>query len=294
MAYRRRTTWIKVRTGDINMPMGYNRYGRYGRKLRRRLIKRKRGGSRFSRGYSKSQRAKRAKFSRTNVGEPIGATSCKRFTARDTNPTAYNTRELYTANISIIGRNGSTAFDDIDQRERDVVNFRGIRMHFHLQNLGFNPMHVHIAVLHNKTTDGVAPTTENFFRGSGSTRGLDFSTALNSTDLSTRGINTDKYVILMHKRMFVPGRNEPLEVGVPPTFPDQWSGRSYRTIKKYLKLKRQIRYDGAGTQNQQPIVGNIWLVWWCDNFMQATGTESAPGVLSMADRHVIYYKEPKT
>lgn len=283
--------WVNLRTGDINMPIGYTRYGRYRGTRRLRGIKRKRVQSRFRRGYTKYQRAKRTKFSRTKIGEPVGTTACKRFTTRDTNPTLYNTRTLHTANLSLIARNDGTAAEDIDQRQRDAVNFRGVRMHFGLENLGFNPLHVNIAILHDKTTDGTAPIEDGFFRGSGSTRGLDFSTALNSTDFSTRGINTDKYVILMHKRMLIPGRREPGEG--PPQFPDAYTGKSWRTMKRYLRIKRQIRYDGAGTQNQQPVNGNLWLVWWCDTFLNATGEEVDNGLLRMSDRHVVYYKEPK-
>lgn len=279
--YRPRRRLAFIRTGDINMPMGY-RVGRVGG--RRRLVETRAQ----KRARAKAQAAryrKRGQFSATNIGERVGTGNCKRFTSTDLDVATKATRTLYTENILAVARNNTSAADDIDQRERDVINVRGVRIHFEIANQTDAPLYFHVALLHRKDGE-IAPNGTDFFRGSGSTRGLGFNSNLNSLDFHTRGINTDKYVVLKHMKMHL---INPAAVDAGTGSWPGLSGRSYKSYKVWLPLRRQVRFQDASAQT--PLSGNVYLVYWADGFQTPTTTQPIPDSFSFSLRSVVYYRE---
>lgn len=226
----------------------------------------------------KTRQAKRARFSTRNVGEPVGTSTSKRFTSKDTTSVAKDSRTLYSEELTIIPHSSNNV---IDNRQRNIVNLRGFKicMEF-LNNIG-QTQYFHVAIVSPKNSNSTVETTD-FFRGTGSSRAVDFGQALSSLDFHCRGINTDKYTVLMHKRYRIQGNSN-------STYVDR-SGRNYMNMMMYKKIKRQLRFEQ--TADNSPISGRIFLVYWSDLFATADGTAPTTGAYAVGERHIAYFKEP--
>lgn len=226
---------------------------------------------------------KKQHFSRRQIGERPGSNTTKRFTVLDQSPTILNTRTLYKHELTEIPR---AATNEIDSRMRDILNIRGFKLYMHFDSAASTPRPttVNVAVISPK--DGVLDVSDvGFFRGTGLTRGLDFDpTILNSLDFNTRHINTDKYIILWHKRFLMAERNS----GAAARTNKQ---NSYVMIKKWVGLKRQVRYDGIPEGPPGARTGPVWLVYWIDKYQTAAGPGIPDG--SLACRAVTYFREPR-
>lgn len=225
---------------------------------------------------------KKQHFSRRQIGERPGSNTTKRFTILDQSPTFLNTRTLYKHELTSIPR---AATNEIDSRMRDILNVRGFKLYMHFDSAASaaRPSTINVAVISPK--DGVLDVNETgFFRGTGLTRGLDFDpTILNSLDFNTRHINTDKYIILWHKRFLIAERT-----GTASKTNKQ---NSYVMIKKWIGLKRQVRYDGIPEGPSGARTGPVWLVYWIDKFQTAAGAGFPDA--SLAARAVTYFREPR-
>jgi len=204
--------------------------------------------------------------------------SPKTFTAVDSDPTALATRTFYEQNLTGIPKD--TGANDIDQRQRDLCYVQGFKIITSIQNTGTKPIHFNMAVLMNRTAPGSSPSANEFFRGSGDTRGLDFSSVLlNSNDFRSRPINSDKNVVLMHKRVTIsPPNNTSYEAG--------WKS-SFHTLDCWIPLKRVLTFDNGVCNN------GVYLVYWCDEFNTAAGTLAQASKLTHSQRVITYFKEPK-
>jgi len=218
-------------------------------------------------------------FSPRNFGERVGTSTAKRAVTDDTQVITRDTRTLY--NHSALDIPFGTA---LNQRERNIANVRGIKVCMEVKSLSNEPLYINVAMLAPK--DGVnAVDTNNFFRSSDDTaRARDFDINLNSNEFHCLAINTDKYTILKHKRM----RLIPQGAGTTTTV--SLTGYSYMNLNWWIPLKRQIRWN-AGTN--QPVSGEVQLVYWADQFHTPTGTTPVIGEFSVMRRCVAYFKEPK-
>lgn len=274
-----------IRTGDINMPMGW-RINRVGG---RRLAAYKRAPayvSRPTRAAKKIARktiSKRRKAARAaalaRLGERLGTGTAKRYTGSDTTAVAKNTRTLYATNLSVVARN--TTANAIDSRNRDVINLRGFKVNLEIKNNGTEPLYFHYAILWNKTADIGTPDTLGFFRGSGNKRAIDFSTSLDALDFHTRGINQDKYLVWKHKKFILNGSGAATAISQ--------SGKNYKQLNMYIPIKRQLRF--ATDLDSTPISGNVFFVYWADVFMAPVNTVAATNAYSVSMRNVMYFKE---
>jgi len=239
-------------------------------------------GAKGFRAYQKKRTARNARNAyakhRSSVGKaPSYRGSPKAFTPVDTNPTALTTRTFYEQELTDIPKD--TGVNDIDQRQRDMCFVQGFKMLASLENTGTKPVHFNMAVVMNRTAPASSPSANEFFKGSGSTRGIDFNFLLNSNDFRSRPINGDKNVVLMHKRVTLsPAGTTSYDAGWKP---------SYHNIDCYVPLKRILTFD-AGVANNR-----IYLVYWCDEFNTATSTTPATGKLTFSNRVITYFKEPK-
>lgn len=212
-----------------------------------------RAASNIARWYRRRRGRRPTRFSRSQIGHRVNESTGKRYTIEDS-INNYNTRTLYKIDLTNIPK---TTSNEIDSRQRDIVNLRGFKFCIELQNRLERPLYFNYAVLSPK--NGQTVSEENFFRGSGNGRGLTFSNLLlSSNDFHCRPINADEYIILRHKRYRL--SSLVLEGGSNYT---ENSGKNYMNIMKYVKLKRQIRYDGLDAQSS-PVV----FVFWFDSFLR--------------------------
>lgn len=244
-----------------------------------------RAASTIGRAYKRYKRkgshrtAKRRRF-----GEPVGLSTTKKSTVVDNVDVTRQTRTLYSMNVTDIRKPAAGVAPDIDERSREIVNLRGFKYCMTFNNLTNKPLFVNLAVVVPKTpliTD-IAPTV-GFFRGTGNERALNFANSLNVNDFRCRPINSDRYIILMHKRVMLSGN-------VQTSGYTTGSGASYKVMDGYMKIGRQMRYPtGAG---QTTSINQVELVYWMDGWNNTSGTAPA-NVAKVGQRVISYWKEPK-
>lgn len=234
-----------------------------------------------ARKIGRSYRSFRARKNRQRerVGKaPSEVPSSKIHTALDADPTARDSRTLYQTDVTTIVAAGS--FNDIDNRQRDQVYMSGVKIAISLENTSQKPVHWNVAMVMNRRNPQDAIATDDFFKGSGSGRGLNFSNLLNSNDFRARAINTDANVVLMHKRFTLsPSNSTAYEEGWKPSF---------LCFDDYVPIKRIITYDNGGDANNR-----IHLVFWCDEFNTAGGILPSTNVITQSTRLLTFFKEPK-
>lgn len=210
------------------------------------------------------------------VGMPVGAGNSK-MAGTSRAFTLQNNRTLESYGLlDLIKGSG------IDDRERNIVNFRGVNVCMEIENT-FNlipgrPLYLNVAVVAPKAL--AAPTSipnSDFFRNSGAlNRSIDFSNSLSASEFHCLPINTDLYDVVQHKRHVVG----------PFTSTE---GANCMAIKMYIPVNRQIRYEDAGST---PVGKNLFLCYWVDFLGNPSGaTPTTCGRIS----HDItkYFKEPK-
>lgn len=192
---------------------------------------------------------------------------------------------LRSFNLAQIER--ADAFDQLDRRERDMVNIRGFKICVHFRNKSTAvPFYLHVAVVCPKST--LVVNTGDFLRGHGAVdKNLDLTTAVTSS-LQTwcNGINTDLYTILMHKRYILKYNSQ--DAGT-------WGGKSKSTnivhFQKYMKFKKQLRYDGA---NNTPEADNPFLLFWYDIAERPLGVTAGSAPDLVFSQHIVtYFREPR-
>jgi len=257
-------------------PMAYSN-----RWKRRRLMvtgRSKRRGRQYAKVKSRYRASGRAgsAFSRRNIGEPVGmATNKKHSTVADWQFLA--TRTLAPTPLTDIAK---TTTNEINRRQRDIINLRGFKIHFDFDvtNGKDEFIYVNMAVLSPKDSLTV-PTTE-FYKaeGSSTTRYKSFNTTLSSMQMHYYSINTDRYTILLHKRWEVNRSSR----GV--------GGPTWRAYKKYIKVNRQISYS---SEAQDTCNDPIFIVIWCDQAGVTSGSPAVADVLTYSFLVESIYKEPK-
>lgn len=252
------------------------RYGRRiakwaGRRYKSRYTRRK------GRGYLRG--AKRMRFSPKSFGEQIGSSLTKTRVMNLTNSTSQNTRTLYTLNLTQIPKGQAR-----NERERSLVNFRGVRICIAMRNTTLVPMYVNWAVVHPKVDESAAPSQTNFFRSSASDRGLNFSSALTALQFHCLRMNTDKFTILKHKRFELCPAGNSAQYGAN-------GGWSWKNLEWYIKIKRQLRYEDDSSV--LPVTGNVFLVHWFDReFDDATQGPRADEMV-VQESVISYFRDAK-
>lgn len=259
--------------------------GRYGPTAARAAWKIAKWGIRRYRMRSRKRKRASAsvgKRARLKFGDRIGTSNAKKV-AYNIGPTASDTRQLYVVNLIDIDRG-----QDLNQRERDVINFRGVRLCNSWYN-NFNvPLFINCAVVSRKDADStIPPETGDFFRDlNGNSRGQDFDPAiLTSIAFRCLPINTDKYLVHKHKRYVLAGDvNTNFYQGNKP---------SYMNTKWYIPFKRQIRYDTV-KGGDLSYNANLYFIWWCDQINATSGTTAVIGACHHQYHFVSYWRETKT
>lgn len=225
--------------------------------------------------------AKRAMKLR-KYGERKSSDASKRYTPIDTSGTLQATRTLYEDEITAIPQ---TSTNDIDERQRQVIYFSGVKICWELKNNEATPLHFNIAVIAPKEGLDDAVATGEFFRGTGTERGLDFSNSLNSNDFWCRPINRDIWTIVKHWRFQLNSDTNGIS-GVH----QRERGSSYMRFSRWVPIKKQIRYRGLNSTN---CLNKMYVVYWADRFMEPGGTTPLSNAFTVSKRYVTYFREPK-
>ena len=226
---------------------------------------------------ARSRRKRRRKFKSPMYGEAPGTAGPKYHETKQVLG-ARDTRSLYNVNMLQLTR---TQNNEINQRQRDIVNIRGIKTCVEMENLSARPLWVHTALIvpkNKSTTFG----SGDFFRGSDNSdrRSEDFSLALDSIQMRCLPINTDEWHIICHKRTRLAG-----------TSSNDKTGSTSAALDVYSKVNRQFRFEGSGSNT---CVTPIYFVYWADNIGIIAGSLPAAGAFNLGFRNITYFREPKT
>jgi hypothetical protein len=166
-----------------------------------------------------------------------------------------------------------------------------------LRNNSGRPLQCNFAILHNKngnSDDDIADMSVDFFSDPSKTnRVTDFADSLSSEEFHCLPINTNKYVILKHDRFTLsPNPAAPADPGGTPYTTEV--GRNYKSLDWWVPLKRNIQYkesfpDGPKTTD----AGNVWLVYWIDDFLTNSNMPSVANKLLIQKRILTFFKDPK-
>lgn len=239
------------------------------------------------------QRAWRARGrKRRRIGERVGTSSAKanKIYFDISTPTILNTGVLYYHDVTVISE---ATNDDITQRSRKIINYRGFKTCISFRNVSTTPIWINLAVISPKNnvplgftraTFGSTSTQQDFFRaqGEGPERAVEFGLERNGLEMHCLPINTDLYTVLRHKRMMLFPNGAGAGIQYNSNRP------SFKYVDFYTKINRQIRYDGtAGGDTQH----SIWVVYWFSPFNGTRGFTPSADV--EVQRHIVaYFREP--
>lgn len=251
---------------------------------------------RNKRGMRSYKRRKRAgaRTKKSNVGkrvlrkfaDPVGSSNCKR-TEYIQEPSTENSRTLYVHSLTTLIKGEKN-----NERERDLVNVRGIRLKIMFRNLANTETSVNCAVISPKDCISGVPNGTDLFRANDQYRWRNFQGGMSGWARAQQSINTDKYMVHFHKRYLLSGATAN-------------NGRQYiRYFKRWLKINRQLRYETKPDGNESaPVNGDIYLITWYENPLAgANPPVNFPAVpdgivnniMLYAHDCVMYYKETGT
>lgn len=235
-----------------------------------------RGAYKRVRAFAQARANKRARFSKTKIGEKVGLDLCKKHLAESTAGLGQNTRTLILDSLCDIPH---TIDNNINGRQRHVVNLRGFKLCMEIRNNTVDPLYVNLALIMHKSA--LNPTTSNFFRDQTTERAKDFNNALTGLEFHCSPINTDDYVVLFHKRY----RLDPNNAG---TVNYSTNGKNYMNFDRYIPIKRQIRYDNNG--DLAPQSGNLFFCQWYTRMFETSTTVPVPAT-TVSKHFVTYFRD---
>lgn len=214
-------------------------------------------------------------------GQPVGLSTCKRV-----EPVATTTTTTPSV-LSWINCTNIAQGQSINERERDLINCRGLKVRFFGAIDADRPCEMHIAVVSPKGETGAIGNTD-WFRSVQTTRGINLDPALLSgLEMNTLPINADKWMVLKHWKVKTAATTSAggYNTGVR---------QNWFTKEAYVPIKRQLRFtNNQSTSCRDP----IYLVWWWD-CSQRDRNELWPAFDADASALVrvypiLYYKDPK-
>lgn len=222
--------------------------------------------------------SRRKQMLKNRIGERVGTGTAK-YSEVQAGFANNDPETLYQVPLLNISKS-TTGSENLNKRERDLVNFRGIKicMNFRVEGaIGTAKAWMNIAILSpkaNYTSSDTLAAPEFFRNPAGTDRDISFTDpTLTNLDYRCLNINSDAYNI--HKRRrFLLGPTQSTE------------GKKDRLIEFYYPLKRQIRYDAGSVY---PEGKNMYLVWW---YSTSDGGTPAGAVRCQYSLRK-YFREPK-
>jgi hypothetical protein len=167
-------------------------------------------------------------------------------------------------------------------RLRPMVNIRGWKINMMILNLNDWPVYFHYAIISPKAEADGSDLRIDFFRDFNASRDVSFMDGLTGSAFTRLPINTDKYAVLCHKKLFVP---RALEGG--------WAHGSYensnfRHIEMYQPFNRTVAFHDDSEEPEVP----IFAVYWCCDPSVDTGVNPVQDAKVKIQHDVIaYYNE---
>lgn len=236
--------------------------------------------------YARKRLNKRSKM--RMIGDRIGSSTAKKvYVTNDVSITSFATRDLYSDDLIKIGKklNASTGPSEINQRERDVANVRGVKICWEVMNVLDVPVYMNWAIVTPKNDLTTSISKIDWFRDYSVKREQSFDSTLTSNEMHCLPINADRYIVHSHQRT----RLAPKNGNTSALY--NVGGQNIRTIMKYIPVKRQFRFDGNSTE--EPSGRQLFLVWWFDEFLSASGHVTVPNAVQCNRREICYFREPK-
>lgn len=221
-------------------------------------------------------------FSRRNIGERTGTRTTKESLTASAEGDQFDTRTLVGHDLTDIQQ---TTVNDVNERQRLAVNLRGFKIYMQFQNLGNAPLTLNICIIAPKDNRTALPPTAQFFRdGTQSGRFLNFDIANPNLVFAKYPINPDQWTVLRHKRYLLNG-----EAG-PSTGRYLEHNPSFRTMKWYVPLKRQIRYASAVSSGSW---SKIYFAYWVDVWGAGSGSISVTNAAAVTFYAHSVFREPR-
>jgi len=245
---RRLSKYSLVRTGDINMPMGWNAniQNRGARQNRRFLSKR-------GRSRSRTPVAKRVRIAA--LGDKIGRRHHKSHLSQYLQNQKFTSRELNIADVTEV-----TKGTDRNHRLWDRINVNGIKLEMVLRSLtsttvgtspsSYSPWLVNVALCTRKDKPDQKVDSTSFFRHHANENSRTFSDALAGWEMCHSTINSDIINVLWRKKFYLSGARQNDQIP-----------KQYKKIVKYFKIKRQLDFADSGATGCRD---KVCLVWWID------------------------------
>lgn len=229
--------------------------------VKRKYPSRGGGGKRRKSGRRPRRRSKRgrgnykARF-RTEIGERVGTSNCKQtLTGLSDPPVGLAPTTLLAYDLTSIGTRSA---ENINRRDRDVVNLRGIKMAWHAFTnqtpTSTFPTYLNMAIVVDKSDEGLGLLQNDFWRdyGENDARQRNFQDATRF-ERCTLSINSDKFQVLTKKRF-----------ALNQTDIITQSGLRNVTRRSYIRVNRQIRFADGNTGS--PIHGKMYAIFWMENY----------------------------
>lgn len=264
---------------DLSMISPQLRSGFAAAKAGYRVIKRAKRRPTERRGY----RVTPPKTKLARVGETKGSSTSKKTETIRTDLLLLDLRNLYVDDEVLNVDEEVNSFSDITRMTKQIY-CSGFKCCYSIINLYDEPIYFHLAVANIKSLYTGA-TSQDFFRdeGRGNKRASHFDTSLSGMDMHCLPINTDKFNVLMHKKMILGKKHDISDY-------NSLGRANYTQGDFWLDIKRQIRFDGEG--NTQFNTDKLMLLYWCTPVDAATDAPVLTDMVKFSKRVVAYWREP--
>lgn len=171
--------------------------------------------------------------------------------------------------------------DAINDRERQVIFVSGVKINFFARNNISKPLFCNWALIQMKHT-AAAPTITDvgaeMFRGTGTTRAVNFGSISDAYHKHTYTLNSEKYDVHMQGRFTL----NPYAAEDFGASDDVW-----KSVEHYVPIGRKLYYDGLlSTDCTNPLL----FITWCN----AWDVQTAAAATDQWDTRfhsVVYFKE---
>jgi hypothetical protein len=257
---RRLSKYSLVRTGDINVPMGWNaNIQARGASQSRRFLKRKR--------VARTRRMPK-KMARAQIGDRWNKTHMKCGINHNLRSITWNTRTLYRYDLTQLALNETLA-PSTSLRDYQRINLHKVKVDTVIRAIGSTslastgvPWVVRMALVCRRDKQDQTPDESIFFDNHTNDLGAHFNNELSGMEMCNYRINPDKYNVLWTKRFEMS----------PNSLKNEQSPKSYKKIRKTFKVHRQLDYEtDQATSCREKLVFLLWI----DSDFSAPNTTAA-------------------
>ena len=227
--------------------------------------------NRANAGRTKKRKVESRKLA--DLGRPAGHDESKK-NDRQSPPTSIANKELEFEPLIRVEKDVA-ASENITKRQRDTLHHKGVKVCFMCKNTRKQALFLNWAIVLPKAANTIGSL--DLLRGDDQERDHPIDQNSTTMDLRCLPINTDRYIVLKHKRKTILPDSDK---GTTST-----EGRDLVVIEDYIKTNRQVFFDG---DNAEPLQ-NMFMVWWVDYYGAPVGVKTASCEVSW--KIINYFKE---